>query len=609
MAFMYYSENGKTFTKSQEEILEEIENLQFPYGGIDHLKDLRKRTGVSVVISDRMSLIRILGCSISSIKAKIEEYKTSRVILNGNVEGEIYNRLRWAERQLKNAEHPSAVEMPLLGLYTRKLLWFDNSAPVVYLFADNIKDYAVNHRGEMDEDNVFAFVFVHEMMHAYYDAFNSIGFPAKEPIEEAFAEFGMLSFLYKLYGSRPSLFDQARFNVCSKIEYGLYEYGFGLELFELNERDGTNMIQKYRDKSNWIDYSVINKEFNAKGLGDYFFDIVRYKDHLEDDDNVFVEKCFKDVLDILNYPWQQPSITVQPRVSVCRASSITSPENHSRRETSASLVYCSPAQIEGLVCLIRDKEIKTILAAIIRVLKNEGFESGLSLYGRHVKYLGKELFYHTTSPQRRTVHSIVVPESICVSGTIVLPMFIGRVLNSSFGGVLRLLSDLVGDSFALVQDAEGYGLYGPPLNDDYKNILAPKPKLSRKHRFDVIVRETAEVLGHDVGVFRVPLLVVKHFCESNNNITWRDLQIAFDRVECHLPKYLDWITPKAIVEAFYSTFTPPGKKPIPLFHDDSIHLASGETVLVLSLFMSDYQFDFSSFMKVADGLGYDIQEN
>lgn len=600
MAFEYHSENGKTLTKSQEDILEEIENLPFFYGGIDHLKNLRKRTGVSVVISDRMSLIRILSCSISSIKAKIEEYKTSKVILNGNVEGEIYHRLRWAERQLKNAEQPSAVEMPLLGLYTRKLLWLDNSAPVVYLFADNIKDYAANHLEEMDEDNVFAFVFVHEMMHAYYDAFNSIGFPAKEPIEEAFAEFGMLSFLYKSYGSRHPLFDQARFNVCSKIEYGLYEYGFGLELFELSERDGTNMIQKYRDKSNWIDYSVINKEFHAKGLGNYFVDIAHYKDHHDDDD--LVEKCFKDVQDILNYPWQQPSITVQPRVSICRASSITSPANPSGRKYPISLVYCSPAQTEELVCLIRDKEIETILAAIIRVLKNEGFESGLSLYGRHVKYLGKELFYHTTSPQRRTVHSIVVPESICVSGTIVLPMFIGRGLNSSFGGVLRLLSELVGDSFVLVREAEGYGLYGPPLNDEYMSLLKPEMPRYDKFCYEIIVRATSEVLGHEEKISRVPLLVVKHFCENNKDVTWTDLQQIFDRVECHMPTYLDWITPKPIVDAYYTSFP----KSLQRFHKDPITLASGETILVASHSIMPNSIDYKSFIEVADRLGYDI---
>lgn len=604
MAFDYHTENGKTLSKSQEDLLEKIETLPFPFDGLSDLGELRRRTSLSVVISDRMSLIRILNNSIRSIKTKIDEYKVSGVIRNGNVETEIYNRLRWAEKQLELTENPQMGEMPLLGLYTRKLLWFDNSAPAVYLFADNIKDYAASHPKEMSEDNVFGFVFVHEMMHAYYDAFNSIGFLAKEPIEEAFAEFGMLSFLYKSYGSLDPLFDQARFNVYSKIENGPYEYGFGLWLFELSGRDGTDMIQEYRDKSNWIDYSVINKEFHAKGLGDYFFDIAHYKYHLDDEDNAFVEKCFKDVLDILNYPWQKPSITVQPRVSVCRASSIPSPANPSGRKYPISLVYCTPTQTEGLVCLIRDKEIETILAAIIRVLKYEGFESGLTFYGRHVHYLGKDLFCYTTSNQKRPVHSIVIPESIRVSGTAVLPMFIRMGLNTSFGSVVLLLSDFLGDSFAFVSDSRGYSLYGPPLNDEYVSLLNPELPRYDKFCYDIIVRATSEVLSQGEKIYRVPLLVVKHFCDNNKDVTWSDLQQIFDRVECQMPTYLDWITPKPIVDAYYTSFP----RSLQRFHKDPITLASGETILVASHSIKPNGIDYKSFIEVADSLGYEIRK-
>jgi len=606
MAFQYHSENGKTLTRSQEELLETIENLPFPFDGLSTLSELRRRTGVTVVISDRMSLKRILKDCIHSIKTKIEGYKTSGIIWNGNVEGEINDRLSWAERQLGKAEQPQAGDTPILGLYSRKLLWFDNSAPVVYLFADNIRDYAVQHP-EMDEDNVFAFVFVHEMMHAYYDAFNSSGFPAKEPIEEAFAEFGMLSFIYKSFGSHHDLFFQARSNVCSKIEYGPQEYGFGLELFDLSGDDGKEMIQKYKDISNWIDCSVISKEFRAKGLGNYFVDIADYKNHFGDDD--FVEKCFKDVQDILNFPWQMPSIRVQPRVSACRTSSLSSPFTPSKKEPWVSLVYCSPTQTDGLVCLVRDKDIASVLAAVIRVLKHEGFEASLSFHGIQVHYSGKLLFNYATSSQTRYLSSFVVPESICVSGTTVFPMFRGRSLTKTFSSVIHLLSELVGESFALVSESGGYGLYGPPLNDVYKSILTPKPKQYGKHRYDVIVRATSELLGQNVEIQMVPLLVVKHFCESNKGVTWEDLQIAFDRVECHMSKYLDWITPKPIVEAYYSSFPPLRGKPIRLFHDDPIHLASGETILVVSRFMFNNHFDFSSFLKVADHLGYEIREH
>ena len=200
------------------------------------------------------------------------------------------------------------------------------------------------------------------------------------------------------------------------------------------------------------------------------------------------------------------------------------------------------------------------------------------------------------------VNEDISDKSCCLDAETILKFL--REQDSS----LKLLVNCDGESFVLVSESGGYGLYGPPLNDEYKSILAPEPKQYEKHRYDVIVRATSELLGQNVEIQMVPLLVVKHFCESNKDITWKDLQIAFDTVECHMPKYLDWITPKPIVEAYYSSFPPPGGNPIRLFHDDPIHLASGETILVVSRFMFNNLFDFSSFLKVADNLGYEIRE-
>ena len=234
MAFQYKAENGVVLTTSQESLLESIENYQFPFDGISKLKDLRQRSGVSVFISDRKSLIRILKDSVRVIERKIDEFKESRLKSNPNVEGEIYDQKRWAEKQLRIAENPQLGETPLLGLYTRKLLWFDDSAPVVYLFADNIRDYAK--RKSVNEDNVFAYVFVHEMMHAYYDAFNSDGFPCKERIEEAFAEFGMLSFLQSF--GQLTLFTDARDKL---IEHNLILNLFPMKVHSLD-------YQQYHNK-------------------------------------------------------------------------------------------------------------------------------------------------------------------------------------------------------------------------------------------------------------------------------------------------------------------------------------------------------------------------
>lgn len=64
---------------------------------------------------------------------------------------------------------------------------------MVYLFKENIDNYA-KQRGR-SADNIFAYVYVHEAMHAYYDSMNSEEGHVVHELEEAFAECGMLEFL------------------------------------------------------------------------------------------------------------------------------------------------------------------------------------------------------------------------------------------------------------------------------------------------------------------------------------------------------------------------------------------------------------------------------
>ena len=264
MAFQYHSENGKTLTRSQEELLETIENLPVPFDGLSTLSELRRRTGVTVVISDRMSLKRILKDCIHSIKTKIEEYKTSGIIWNGNVEGEINDRLSWAERQLGKAEQPQAGDTPILGLYSRKLLWFDNSAPVVYLFADNIRDYAVQHP-EMDEDNVFAFVFVHEMMHALMDInilapyhnsnINSIPEWFRVLREESLAEAGSLTMMDRVWSKKDINYLKKLMSHPTRP----FQYRLGSSYFKA----GNDVV--WRAIENWVE-----REYNQQLAEDWF---------------------------------------------------------------------------------------------------------------------------------------------------------------------------------------------------------------------------------------------------------------------------------------------------------------------------------------------------
>lgn len=296
MAFIYRPDNGVTLSPSQEEFLESIENKPSPFQGLTSLKDLRSLTGLSVVVTDRERLGEILFNAIKATYRKIaEDHRASNL-----AEKDIHDRQIWIEEHL-NPEKSRFI----LGLYSRKLFWFDGDAPKVYLFADNIE--ACASKKGYSEEHVFGFVFIHEMMHAYYDAFNSAGFPAKEPLEEAFAEYGMLTFINKTIG--PGVFlEEAKASVFSKIDYGPREYGFGYELFADTSGGAPEMIERYRLVSNWIDYPTVSRF--AK---DYFKCIEDYK---KSTDEKTASDCIEGVRYILGHEWPEPDAgyIIQPGI-------------------------------------------------------------------------------------------------------------------------------------------------------------------------------------------------------------------------------------------------------------------------------------------------------
>lgn len=293
MAFQY---NGVSLSHSQEEFLESIENSASPFQGMGSLNELRTITGLSVVVTDWQRLRDML------FKAKDATYRRikgdSRV--TNIAKKDIDDRFIWIEEHL-NPEKSRLI----LGLYSRKLFWFDGDEPKVYLFADNIEAYAS--KEGYSEEHVFGFVFIHEMMHAYYDAFNSAGFPAKEPLEEAFAEYGMLTFINKTIG--PGVFlEEAKGSVSSKIDDGPREYGFGFELFFDTSGGEPGMIERYKDISNWIDYPTV------KGFPkDYFMCMAEYKNN---PDEANASDCIEGVRCILKHEWQEPDAShiIQPGI-------------------------------------------------------------------------------------------------------------------------------------------------------------------------------------------------------------------------------------------------------------------------------------------------------
>ena len=133
MAFIYRPDNGVTLSPSQAEFLESIENKPSPFQGLKSLKDLRSLTGLSVVVTDRKGLGKILVNAKEATYRKIaEDHRAINL-----AEKDIHDRQIWIE-ELLNPEKSRFI----LGLYSRELFWFDDDAPKVYLFADNIEAYA-----------------------------------------------------------------------------------------------------------------------------------------------------------------------------------------------------------------------------------------------------------------------------------------------------------------------------------------------------------------------------------------------------------------------------------------------------------------------------------
>lgn len=452
MSFKYTQKGGK-LTSKQSSLLEQIETAVSPYQGITCLKDLRRLSGVSVIVSDRGFLRKQLIYFIERIETQIRSYEEERNLDNRRVyrqiEGDIYPKLEKAKKELEQIDNPDAES--LLGLYTRNYLWFDDSSPYVILFADNIDEYASKHRTNVD--HVFGYVFIHEMMHAYYDAFNSDGYPARHDLEEAFAEFGMLTFINKT-PSLGFLINDASDNVKSKrTKYGPCEYGFGYDLFTLTGGGNPNMMNRYKDISNWIDLDVI---FSWPGKHNYFHDMLIYRrDPL---DSVNSKNCHLGVMEILGYDWKQPDTIIQRAVKPSRISL----PGHSAGEWALTATAAEDS-LQSKLLHCADK--MSFFEEIVKALKKERIEDYLSLDGSsHITFLGKILCeYSTTSSGSRTLS-----ESFCVSGTIVYPVILqpaastdNLLIMKQFRSLLHAACVLYDAEFTVVREASGFTLYGP----------------------------------------------------------------------------------------------------------------------------------------------------
>jgi len=142
--------------------------------------------------SEENSLLWIINgfCTNSFPKQIGDLYKTTKVFLdisNGNIRDTKWNK----------------DEDDLLGYYT--ILSTKHSGPQVWLIMDNITAEA--ERLCCDRKYIIAKVYIHEMMHRFYDLRPDLGWkPYVKEIEEPMAEFATLKFIEEL-SKQNSIFE------------------------------------------------------------------------------------------------------------------------------------------------------------------------------------------------------------------------------------------------------------------------------------------------------------------------------------------------------------------------------------------------------------------
>ena len=159
----------------------------------------------------------------------------------GEIQGKIFRLKDIIAYCRKNGLSEYTFEVELLGKYTRV-----NGKPTIYLMWGTLMR-------KNDHENLTAIVYVHELMHAYFDMHydakgNYIPHPHCSVIEEPIAEFGMLRFMEMFDRANPSLgiLGKAISHVkAKKNSFGVCHYGFGYYLYEDRKNFCTNWVDLF----------------------------------------------------------------------------------------------------------------------------------------------------------------------------------------------------------------------------------------------------------------------------------------------------------------------------------------------------------------------------
>ncbi len=250
-----YDPQGATLSEDEMDKLNEVDNFDFPFEGIDNFAELHN-SGITVVVTDKPQedderyhkKIKFTAKDIRELYALWENDKKRYWFL-----GEqgllriIYDKLK-KEKKLKEDSGEILVTDPLVKLkdYTGESVTIEinesntllgkyvSNTKTVYLYKDNIRIW-----GHGEELELLCAVYVHEMFHAYFDM---VPHQTISEIEEPIVECSTLCFL--------ELFDSAICNVYldhhvrrKQQSSAICYYGFGAYLYENRSLDWMKLYQ------------------------------------------------------------------------------------------------------------------------------------------------------------------------------------------------------------------------------------------------------------------------------------------------------------------------------------------------------------------------------
>lgn len=258
MQFNYTSHSGIRLTQEEEQLLEKIDNFQYSLQGFSDIGGIHNSLLGGVVLSNQkksrhysyemtvaecMAKIKELDAEISRINDKLSILYTRYKEARNNNDDDKANRIEkemgsygWNVNRLGDmkAAYQNACQKALNG---KCMIECDIVITGEY---DSSLNQVILYYKSISSEELLAVVYVHEMMHAYFDR-GGITLPE---IEEPIVEYGMLCF-FKTFGD-AKLLKFAQEEVKNKQNtIGIAHYGFGHCIYKNDSN--INWLEIYRN--------------------------------------------------------------------------------------------------------------------------------------------------------------------------------------------------------------------------------------------------------------------------------------------------------------------------------------------------------------------------